>query len=83
MKLSFILYFQTENNSVRMEPYGFKKIVNELDSDERLSSFYGIGIYLFIYLKGRFTPGTKSVRYIWDVKRNILLIHFCEMFINY
>ena len=34
--------------------------------------------------KGQFTPGTKSVRYIWDVKRNIyvLFIHFGEMFIN-
>ena len=34
-------------------------------------------------LKGQFTPETKSVRHIWDVNRNILLIHFGEMFINY
>ena len=26
---------------------------------------------IIIILKGQFTPETKSVRYIWDVNRNI------------
>ena len=36
-----------------------------------------------MYIKGQFTPGTKSVRYIWEVKKNILFMHFGEMSINY
>ena len=35
---------------------------------------------IFKNLKGQFTPGTKSVRYIWDVKRNyLLLLHFGQI----
>ena len=36
-------------------------------------------------LKVQFTPTTKSLRYIWDVKRNIiiLLIHFGQISIDY
>ena len=28
--------------------------------------------YYILLLKGQFTPGTKSGRYIWDVKRKII-----------
>ena len=37
-----------------------------------------------IVLKGQFTPGKKSVRYLWDMERNNLLLkHFGKMSVNY